>query len=103
MIRVQINSEERTFAPGDLPERWIAQEIGKARESSLPVCVRVHIQSDGLDIGFASAGCGGGGGGRAAQPHETAIIELWREHRLSDREPNPGSVIAFLKQVRNHL
>jgi hypothetical protein len=44
-----------------------------------------------------------GGGGRAPNPEEKAIFDLWKKHGLNQMDFSGGNVIAFFKQLKNIL
>lgn len=52
-------------------------------------------------MALATAGCAGRGGvSRPLTQHESEILNLWKQMRLSNPEFQAGTLIAFLKQLR---
>lgn len=103
MTTVTIAGENRDLE--DVTERWINKSINGPKSRGLPICVRVHIQEDGLGLNLTTPGCaGGGGGGRPPNQEEQAVIDLWNQQGLSSPGYRGGNLIAFLKQLqRKHL
>jgi len=97
--RVIIGTDERDI--NDIEPNWIAEQIVRRKEGGVPVCVVVKIKSNGLDMSLASGGChsGGGGGGRAPNPQESEIFELWEKMHLKGSDISQGNLIAFLKKI----
>ena len=102
MIRIQIGNDVREI--GTIDEGWINQEINQRRNDELTVCVKVTVKVDDIDLALTTPSCNiGGGPGRAPRIREEAILHLWNERGLNDRNFNGGNVIAFLKQLKNML
>lgn len=103
MSSIKIGADERPLAAAD--PHWITQEIVQRRNNGLVVCVVVVIKTPDLDLRLATPSCGsgGGGGGRLPTNRESALIDLWRKHRLDQPDFSPGSVVAFVAQVRQYL
>jgi hypothetical protein len=102
VIKVTIGDSQREFSSrASIDERWINQQIEARRgDTGRDPCVRVHVYTPGVDVAFASAGCGGaGGGGRAPNTKESAILSLWRELELGGGQFAGGRLVAFLKRA----
>lgn len=100
MVTVTIAGEERSL--GDVSERWINRSINRAKSQNLPVCVRVEVHENGLNLNLTTPGCtGGGGGGRPPNHSEGKVISLWRQQGLDSAEFRGGNVIAFLQQLQS--
>ena len=98
MIEVCIGNDCRSLRDADA--NWVASEINNRRRDGQTICVRVSINEDGLNLSLASPGCGsGGGGGRQPRPEELRVLELWDRHRLNLKDPSPGDLISFLRQL----
>ncbi len=100
MITIRIGDSERELDTAD--EHWINDQISRRRQDKAPPCVRVSIRKAGFDMVLSTPTCGGGGsGGRAPNEQERAVFELWEKRGLSNNDFTGGSVVAFLKQLRN--
>ena len=97
---VSINGEERRY--DRLIEQWISQRLKELRSQSVPICVKVSVTGDGVNLGLSSGGCSGGtgGGGRAPNLQEADILSKWEQRGLREVELNPGKLIAFLHQLK---
>lgn len=101
MVRIQIGSEatERTLEDAD--PNWITQQINRRRREGVPICVRVYIEENGLNIRLSSSDCPGlGGGGRPPTVDEREILERWRHFGLDGNDFAPGQLVAFLRWLR---
>jgi len=79
---------------------WIAEQQHSRERDGVAVCATVQIQGSGVDVRLPVGDCGSGGGvGRAPNPREREIIELWRRLHLDGREFSPGNLQAFVKQA----
>lgn len=97
-IKVKIGTNERDIS--EMEPNWISEQIVRRKQDGVPVCVVVKIESNGLDMSLASGGCPtGGGGGRAPNPQETKIFDLWEKLHLKETDISPGNLIAFLEQM----
>lgn len=100
MSTIKIGSDQRDLREADA--QWIASEIAGRRKDGQAVCVFVQINESGANLPLMTQACrvgAGGGGGRAPNALETAIIELWNSRGLNSGEPEPGQVIAFVRQL----
>lgn len=103
MITIQIEDSIRTLSnPRDIDESWINQQINRRKNDRRPVCVRVTIKDDSVNIILASADCTDtGGGDRPPNSKEQSIFDLWDMVAMKKKEFHGGNLIAFLKQLRN--
>jgi hypothetical protein len=101
MITIQISSSQREFANArEVDEQWINEQINRRRSDAIEVCVRVTIREDPVAITLNSFGCSGKAGGIPNfNSDEQHVIELWKKHRLDQRDFHGGNLIAFLKQL----
>lgn len=96
-IKVKIGMNERDI--NEMEPNWIPEQIVRRKQDGVPVCVVVKIKSNGLDMSLASGGCPTGGGGRAPNPQEIQIFDLWEKLHLKEIDISPGNLIAFLKKI----
>ena len=104
MISVIIGADEKRFESiSGLDERWIANALG-GREGG-PVCIKVHVETPDLEIGFASPGCpsSGGGGGGPLSEKQKEVVTLWEKHHLNQNAVAPGNLISFFKDLKTYL
>lgn len=98
VIKVQIEGIEQELST--LSESWVHEQIKRRQKDGVPVCVRVFIQHDNVDIALSSGDCTkGGGGGRQANAKENRIFDLWEKLHLNSSPINSGNLIGFLKQI----
>ena len=100
MIKIKIGNEEQDIE--DIDISWINQQINRRRKEG-PVCVRVTIKTDTINMGLSSGDCPKSGGGRQANPQEKEIFDLWDKHGLNGTDFPGGHLVAFIKQLRKLL
>lgn len=101
MVKIKIGSEERDLTEVD--PSWINQQINRRRKDG-PVCVRVTIKHDAIDMILSSRDCPPvGGGGRPPRSQEEKIFDLWDRHRLNEADFPSGHLVAFIKQLQKLL
>jgi hypothetical protein len=103
MITIQIEDSIRTLSnPRDIDENWANQQINRRRDDRRPVCIRVTIIDDSVNIILASADCTNiAGGDRPPNSKEQSIFDLWERVGMKKKEFHGGNLIAFHKQLRN--
>ena len=102
MVSIRIGSEERKLEEAD--ESWINQQINRRRADREVVCVRVTVRTGSLDLILSTPTCAsGGGGGRAPNPQEREVFDLWAKLGLNNSDFSGGNLVAFLKQLRRLL
>jgi len=100
MLSLTVNGSQ--VSPGD--EGAIAQQVNRRRDDGVPVCVQVRIEEGDLNMTLSTPECtGGGGAGRAPNPREKRVFDLWEKLGLSSQSFAGGQVVAFLKQLRKLL
>lgn len=99
MIRVQIGLSDYDLK--DVREDWLNREINGRRHDEIPVCVKVILRADNVDMVLSTPACGSGGGGRPATPQESAILKIWAQQHLNGNDFTGGNVIALLKQIQS--
>lgn len=98
MIRVRIGESERNSSDAD--PNWVNQQINGLKRDGRPVCVRVTIKLDSVDMVLSTPDCGsGGGGGRPPNLKEKQIIDRWNQLHLNTHDFTGGNLVAFLKQI----
>ena len=97
-ITVKINTVEKKL--NELSSDWINQEIIRYKKLNQPVCIRITIKGNGLDMLLQTASCAkSGSGGRRANDEELRIFAIWKKLGLDIEEYPMGKIIAFLKQI----
>lgn len=101
MISIRIDGQERE----GIDEGWIARVIGESRRAGNEPCVRIAIKTGGAVLSLQAGSCGpGGGGGRAPNPREREILEIWGGYRRIQSAGYPvGQLIQCLKRVERAL
>ena len=101
MVKIKIGSEERNKE--DVDSNWINQQINRRREDG-PVCVRVTIKNNGINMILSSGECPRNGGSRRPpRPREKEIFDLWDKHGLNEVDFPSGHLVAFMKQLTQLL
>jgi len=102
LIKIHIGNNERQFDDVyNVDESWINQQINKRKEDKEKVCVRVNIKSESIGILLRTPACGRDRvGGRAPNPREREIYDLWKRRGLREENFSGGNLIAFFKQLR---
>lgn len=99
MITVYINDKTKQFDdPGF--DRWVAEAIERRREDGAPLCVRVRLVLDNVDLTLSSYGCPAAFGSRSANSKETKIIDLWTARGMQNADFTAGSLLGFLHELR---
>lgn len=98
-IRVIIGSSERKI--NDIEPNWVNEQVNGRKKDGVPICAKVHIQNETVNISLATSDCpcSGGGGGRKPNHQEQEIFDLWNKLHLNEKNFSSGNFIAFLKQV----
>lgn len=103
MYKIQIGSNEKQL--NEASESWINHQVQERRQSGQPVCARITLKNDCVDMILSTPQCGGAGGGGGRQPRckESEIFALWNDRHLNQNDWAAGNLIAFLKQLRRLL
>jgi hypothetical protein len=97
-IKVQIGTSERDI--NDIEPNWVNEQINRRKKDGVPICVRVFIKHEDINIALATKDCPtSGGGGRPPNRHEKEIFSLWDKLHLNQESFSSGNLIAFLKQI----
>jgi hypothetical protein len=84
----------------EVSSSWINGQINSRKKDGVPVCVKVLIKNDNINIALATNDCPcSSGGGRMPNHQEREILELWNKLHLNDANFSAGNLIGFLKQV----
>jgi hypothetical protein len=84
----------------EISSSWINEQINNRKKDGVPICVRVLIKTDYVNVALATVDCTcSKGGGRIPNHHEREIFELWNKLHLNNANFSAGNLIAFLKQV----
>lgn len=102
MGTITIGHESRDVVDAD--PQWINHAILERRRDGQEVCVVVQLDGDQLTMILrAPRRVSSGGGGRAPNPREREVLELWAKLGLDDPDFAPGNVVAFIQQVKRYL
>ena len=100
MIRVKIGDSERDISDADA--NWINQQVNGLRRDGRPICIRVTVKSEGVDMMLSTPACGSaGGGGRPPNRFERDLFDRWDKLHLNSNDFTGGNLVAFLKQLAN--
>lgn len=101
MISVWINGQQRD----GLDEGWIARTIGGLRRDGAPICVRVTVVADGVNVAMTAGQCtgGGGGSGRVPNPREREVLDQWAACQSHGGDLTPGLLIQCLRRVERAI
>lgn len=65
MLKIWISGDERA----DLDEGWVARRVAGLRQDREPICVRVTVKDEGVDLVLSAGACPtSGAGGRQPTP-----------------------------------
>jgi hypothetical protein len=103
MIEIEIEGDRRNEK--EISESWVNQQINKRREAKLPVCVRVYIKENHLDIILSSPECPPKGKSKASplSKQEEMILSLWEKYKLNTNVFHGGNLVTFYKQLDKYL
>ncbi len=98
MILITIGSSQRNLK--DASESWIREQIDRRRTDGQLPCVRVEIQSDGVNVALSTPDCTNPvGATRPPKAAEHRIFQLWNLLHLNSPKYSAENVIDFLKRV----
>ncbi|MGE0244008.1 MAG: hypothetical protein AB7Q37_00060 [Pyrinomonadaceae bacterium] len=103
MVTIKIGNDELTFnSIAAVDENWVIQHVNARRHDTAPVCVRVTLNTDSVNIILSGGECVGssGGGARPLTTEEDAAYDLWDKLGLNTQRIEGGKLVAFFKQVR---
>lgn len=101
MVKIQINGIEQELS--SVSRSWIHEQINNRQKNRAPVCVRVFIKIDEVDIVLSSGDCPQfGSSGRKTTPKEDYLFELWESRHLKSSPINSGHLVAFLQQLESY-
>lgn len=99
MIRVSVDGNTKSL--DDWSQSELRDAIEARRSVGKDVCVRVHIESGGLNLTVSTPACSSGGGGRPPTPQENEIFTLWAQRGMNVNDFKVGQLTAFLNQVKH--
>ena len=103
MISLTINGEPYPFQ--DITPDWINHQIHHCQANHQPVCVKIFVRQNGLDMILATSGCpdSGRASARRPNPREQELFDLWRKFDLDGTHFTGGNLVAFLAHLRHAL
>lgn len=98
-VRVIIGSSERDLK--NIEPNWITEQVNIRRRDGAPVCVKILIDHNDINLALATFDCPSSlGVRRKLTGPEKEVIDLWKKLHLSENQFSAGNLIAFLKQLR---
>jgi hypothetical protein len=98
VIKIKIGPIERDIR--DTDEDWVKQQVNGRRESGEPVCVRVSIHMDGVNVLLSTADCSQcPASTRPPNCREKPILDLWKKYELSGALFDIGRLLAFIREL----
>jgi hypothetical protein len=99
MVTVWINGQQHE----EIDEGWVNRTIQGLRRDGQPICVRVQVRTQEVNVNLTAGRCdpdGRSGGGRSPRPRERSVLEQWAECSPG-AEPNfpPGQLMQCLKKI----
>lgn len=81
-IRVQIGTSERDISV--IEPNWVNEQIDRRKIDGAPICVRVSIKQEDINISLATNDCpkDGGGGGRLPNKREKKYLTFGINYTL---------------------
>lgn len=99
MIEIDINGQK--YNVSEINEGFLIEQVRRRQEDGLAVCIRIHIDQNGVNLTLSCGECGGGRvGGRQPGSAEQEILDLWNRIGCGGSQINPGKLVAFLNQVK---
>ncbi|EKD1484341.1 hypothetical protein AB6E05_10795 [Vibrio alginolyticus] len=96
MIRIEINEERQELAKTN-PD-WITEQIKGRLEQSIPVCVKVHITLENVNMTLSCGDCvSGASGGRLPNEEERRVLAIWEDFGCGKMPINISNIVKFLK------
>lgn len=98
MIKIQIN--DRIFDSSEANPSFLTKAIHDLQRRGMPICLKVCIKFDDVDIVLQCGECPAGqGGGRHPNEREQEIFDIWEKHGCKGKTVNAGHIVAFLKRI----
>lgn len=100
MIKVQIDNLEQELS--SLTESWLHEQIINRQKDGIPVCVRVLIKTESINLVLSSGNCTNfGSSDRQPSTTENKIFDSWEELNLGADQINSNSLVVFLKKIKS--
>ena len=98
--QIAIGDANRDFS--DATPSWIREHVLAFRSRNIPVCVKISIKTDRLNIGLSTPACPASGfSERDPNPQEERILDLWRKRGMDQDDFEIGQLIAFLNEIKH--
>jgi hypothetical protein len=86
----------------DANAAWIDRQFAESARSGRVPCVRVAIDTSGLNMVLQTPTCGSGGvGGRPPNVDERKVLDLWSIEGLNSPSFTPRAVADFVERVKH--
>jgi hypothetical protein len=81
---------------------WIRDRVHALRSRGIPVCVRILIESPGLNIILTTPGCPDEPSvERETRPMEQRLFDLWERKGMKQKDFEIDQLIAFIKEIEH--
>lgn len=98
-VKITIDLSERNLK--EMGSNWVSEQIERRRDANVPVCARVFIKYDDIDLVLGTNDCNSSKGkSRKLTISETEIIDMWDSLSLSDSNFSSSNLIIFLKRLK---
>lgn len=102
MSKIQIGTSEHKFC--DVSESWIHNQVHERQKDGQPVCAKVTLKGDGVDMLLSTPQCSHGhSGSRRPKEKEEEIFKLWEKEHLNELNWTADNLIAFIKRVHRFV
>lgn len=99
MIKVIINEQDRVWDSNQAG--WVNGTINELQKAGEPICVRVLIEYDDINLCLSAGKCNNSGGsGRPLNIHENEIVKYWNRLGVEASPLNSGKLVAFLNTIK---
>ena len=99
-IRVQIGDNEREITAVD--SGWVIEQMTRRQDAGESICVRVLVQTNGMNIALSSVDCPRVNlERRQTRQEENNIFDLWDSMNLNTESCTADKLLRFLYQISN--
>lgn len=100
MNTIAVGTAERPLSDADAG--WVDRQFAESARYGRVPCVRVAINTSGLNLILQTPTCAsGGGGGRSPNADELKVLDLWNMEGLNAAGFGPRAVIDFVHRVKH--
>ena len=99
MVRVIIGDNERDLA--SVSENWVNQQLNRRKTAGEPICARVLIFKNNIDMALSTSGCERGKNYKHPNRYELELIEIWKKLGLDSETFYAANFMAFLNKLKS--